>query len=214
MKKQAVKIFNLSFTVLSGVVASIFLTGCGGGGGGGTNGFQLPFTCTNVASSIAGCWASELCATNSGVPGVRLVEVIEQTGTTPNLSGSVNSYLVEYDNAQCSGSPVSAIDLNALANFTQTYEEQGFAVCSDFDTSAAVSCVNLDVTVVSNQITTTGYTAYSIGNTDTRLCLSFGDYNFDSTGNGGMGLPTETDPLNRPSDIDQSTANCMSRVTF
>ncbi len=213
MKKQAVKIFNLSFTILSGVVLSIFLTGCGGGGG-GTTGFQLPFSCTNVASSFAGCWASELCATDSGVPGVRLVEVIEQTGTTPNLSGSVNSYLVEYDNAQCSGSPVSAIDLNAFAGFSQSYEEQGFSVCSDFDTGDTLSCVNLDITIVSNQITTTGYTAYYIGNTDTRLCLSFGDYNFDNTGNGGMGLPTETDPLNRPSDIDRSTANCMSRVTF
>lgn len=193
---------------------SAMLSGCGGGGGGSAGGFQLPFSCNNVASSFAGCWASELCATNSGVPGARLVEVVEQTGSTPNLNGNVSSYLVEYDNAQCTGSPVSVIDLNATGNFTESYEEQGFTTCTDFDTSDPVSCVNLDITVTANAVVTTGYTAYAITDTDNRLCLSFGDYNFDNTGNGGMGLPTETDPLNRPSNIDQATDNCMTRIYF
>lgn len=214
MKKRIVFPVVVVKAGLVSAVLSAMLSGCGGGGGGSAGGFQLPFSCTNVASSIAGCWASELCATNAGVPGTRLIEVVEQTGTTPNLNGSVSSYLVEYDNAQCTGNPVAAIDLNATGNFTQAYEEQGFSVCSDFDTSVSVSCVNLDMTVVANQFTTTGYTAYSITDTDNRLCLAFGDYNFDNTGNGGMGLPNETDPLSRPSDIDHAATNCMTRITF
>lgn len=207
------------------VVLTSVLTGCGGGGGGSasTAGFQIPFTCTNVASSIAGCWASELCATNSGVPGARLVEVFEQTGSTPTLSGEFNSYLVQYDNAQCTGTPNGAIHINevgAVGGFEATYEEQGFSICSDFSTSNAVSCVNLDITLDVNNggVVTTGFTAYSITDVDNRLCLGtdgfVDDYNFDNNGDGGIGVPNATDINDRPIDILHAPNQCLTRINF
>jgi len=214
MKELAVNASKNIIIIGSLIASPILLTGCGGGGGGGTEGFNIPFTCSNVASSIVGCWASELCATNAGVPGVRLIEVVEQTGTTPNLNGGVKSFLLEYDNASCSGDPVAAQDLNALGGFSQTYEEQGFDTCSENISVDPVSCVQLDMTVTVGVLASTGFTSYAINDSDDRLCLPAGDYNFDNTGNGGMGLPVEDDVINRPNIIDVSTNNCMTRITF
>lgn len=214
MKMQAVNTSKIIAVIGSIVAGPILLTGCGGGGGGSASGFEIPFTCSNTASSIAGCWASELCATNAGVPGVRLIEVVEQTGTTPNLNGTVRSFLLEYENTSCSGGPVAAQDLNDLGGFSQTYEEQGFDTCSESVGLDPISCVQLDMTVTAGALSSTGFTSYAINDADDRLCLSPGDYNFDNTGNGGMGLPLEDDEINRPNIIDVSTDNCMTRITF
>jgi hypothetical protein len=205
----------LCIVLLTGLV----LSGCGGGGGGGstTTPFQLPFTCSNTATSIDGCWVSELCSTNAGAAGTHLVEVINQTATGPN-AGDVTTWLVDYANDQCSGDPIAATNINTLASFTESYEE-GVAdanVCTDMagDPMVGIACTDLDISVTSGGITSTGYTTYVIEDTDTRVCFPLGDYNYDNTGNGGLGLPIETDSFNRPTEINFSALSCLVRFTI
>lgn len=209
--------------MITGMATMSLLSGCGGGGdsaGSGAGGpFQLPFSCTNTADSIDGCWVSELCATGAGVAGMRLFEVFDQTVSGPN-SGSVTSYLVEYGNVSCTGDPVDATNLNSVANYTQSYAEGNDNTCTDIDdlsmTPANYTCTELDIDITSGSVNTTGYTHYTITDTDNRLCLGtsgfVSDYNYDNTANGGIGLPNEDDELNRPTNIDFT--NCLERFTL
>ncbi len=241
MVNQTIRKSRFLFFVLCGSILSVLVTGCGSGGNKGASvGNGIPFTCNNIDGNIAGCWASEICATESesdldvrsDVPGVRQVSVFEQTETAPNFKGTIKEYLLTYDNDQCNGDPIQVYDVNEAAGLLVEYEEKGFSVCDDYynptvDENGVIqgfSCVDIDISLTikasENGIsstdlpTSTGYTVYAIDDEDDRLCFAYGDYNYDNTANGGIGLPYALSESARPSNIDSSLGQCMRRISF
>ncbi|MFK5892419.1 MAG: hypothetical protein QM504_04265 [Pseudomonadota bacterium] len=177
------KIFKLGSVIITGIV----LANCGGGGGGGVvNGVTLP-ECSIGAADYSGCWVSELCATNTGGASARLLTEVIEVATVPNNMGTINSYLLEYNDTQCGGDPSGILHLNAASagNFIETYVQQLNTVCSETGGTSGIPCEALDISIASGTLDTTGFTTVLI-TSGTRLCMPTLDYNFDDTGSGGL----------------------------
>jgi len=177
------KICQIGFVIVSG----LFLINCGGGSSGGTvNGVTLP-TCASGTSDYSGCWVSELCATNTGGPTARLLTEVVETTISPDITGSINSYLLEFSEPQCGGNPTNITQLNAVTtgNYIETYIQQVDTICSETGGTSGIPCEALDITITSGSLNTTGFTTVLV-TSGTRLCMPILDYNFDNTGSGGM----------------------------
>ncbi len=190
----------------------LFLTGllvvsCGGGGGGTTvNGITFP-SCVQGSGEFSGCWISELCAPNPAGNPLRYLAQVAEISTSP-VAGTVNAFVLEYNNNTCSGNPIKINDINALApgGFSHVYTMQADTVCSDEGGTQGLSCNALDITTLQGVNQFTGFTTQIIASE--RLCMPGQDYNFDDNGSGGIQAQND---LQRETIIDLTAGECLNR---
>jgi len=221
-----------------GALGAIFLSGsvlvsCSssnpdGKGGIIKDGLVYP-SCDLGVGEFAGCWISELCANHPedefGVEmrgaSLRLIEQAVETETQPDVKGSINSYLLRYNGDQCAGVPVEIIHLNTFSlpqfSFSQRYTHLPDVPCTETGGTGGLSCNAVDITIKSIlnadpttppfELTHTDWTALLI--TSDRLCMPPANYDFDITGNGGIGASSLVDNTN----ISLTPGQCLTRFT-
>jgi len=203
---------------LSGAIfLSIFLVSCGGGGSssntannGGTisaDSVNLPL-CILGTGEFSGCWISELCANDQNGNNIRLLHEAAETTISPAVSGRLNSFLLRYGNNQCTGNPIGIINLNTVppGEFNQVYIQQPGVECSESGGTTGLQCTAFDITITQGVNIFTGLTTQLIAGE--RLCMPGLDYNFDSTGNGGIQGQSTTQ---RDTVINLTTGECLNR---
>lgn len=208
-----------------GTLGAIFLSGsvlvsCSsssdGTGGLTAGGITLP-ACNLGVGEFAGCWISELCATNHvsdpNILGVRLIEVATETETHPQVKGTIRSYFLKYRDDQCAGDPVEIVDLHEELikqgmEVNWSYTWIGRITCSETGGTLSLGCDALDVTVSALGNSTTGMTTQLIASE--RLCMPTHDYDFDNTGNGGIGAGDENI---RNTVLNLLPGQCLNRFT-
>lgn len=214
-----------SFAVLVVFLCGSVLTSCGGGGkDGGTNDTggiirnELIYpSCELGVGEFAGCWISELCANETvdgSVSSLRLLEAVTEKTNHPLVTGSIRSYLLQYNGDQCAGEPIRIHDIHAEIikevrhEVTWNYVQQMDTVCSETGGTSSLLCNAIDITVSSIVGDFPGFTTQLIAGD--RLCMPTVDYDFDATGNGNIGAGSQT---TRNTIIDLMPGQCLNRFT-